>query len=175
MRALWVIFINGALSATVIAFSLAAFKADEMWPFVLPAPLIYPGGALLAAGAMLILAAEASFVRKAHATGATGDAPPRLVTSGPFRCVRNPIYLGAALLLLGIALVRRSPTFLVAAFAACPAFAAYVRGIEEPRLERRFGDVYRRYRETVPPWIPVRRKRAAGGAAAAPRGSGEDP
>jgi protein-S-isoprenylcysteine O-methyltransferase Ste14 len=67
------------------------------------------------------------------------------------------------MLLYAIAFCRSSPTLLLAAFVAVPAMAAYVRWIEEPHLERRFGDEYRRYVESVPRWIPRCRKRGTDG------------
>jgi protein-S-isoprenylcysteine O-methyltransferase Ste14 len=162
MRGFRVILVNAALSAAVIAFAWLGLRADELWSFSLPGGLAYLGWPLLVAGALLILAAEATFLKVSRATGATGDPPPRLVTTGPFRHVRNPIYLGAITLLFAVAFCRSSPTILLAALAAVPGMAAYVRWFEEPRLERRFGDEYRRYREAVPRWLP--RLRAGRGA-----------
>ena len=154
MRLLRVVLVNGALSAAVIFLVCFAFEIDRQWPHVLPDGLRLVGWPLLGAGTLLILAAEASFIRAARATGATGDAPARLVTTGPFRCVRNPIYIGAAVTLFGVAFLRRSPTLTLAAVVTIPVIGAYVRWIEEPRLERRFGDQYRRYRRAVPKWVP---------------------
>jgi protein-S-isoprenylcysteine O-methyltransferase Ste14 len=158
MRAARVVLVNGAASAGVIAVAWLGLQADRLWPFALPAGLIPAAWPLLAVGTLLILAAEVAFLRTAHATGATGDAPSRLVAAGPFRCVRNPIYLGATLLLFGVDFLRQSPTLLLATLALLPAVEIYVRRFEEPRLERRFGDDYRRYKATVPRWFPRCRK-----------------
>jgi protein-S-isoprenylcysteine O-methyltransferase Ste14 len=158
MHGLRVVLINGVLSVAVIVLAWLGLRADVLWPFALPDETVYAGWPLMAVGALLILAAEAAFLKVSRATGATGDPPSRLVTTGPFRCVRNPIYLGAMTLLFAVAFCRRSPTLLLAAFAAVPGMVAYVRWFEEPRLERRFGEEYRRYREAVPRWIPRFRK-----------------
>jgi protein-S-isoprenylcysteine O-methyltransferase Ste14 len=158
MRGPRVVLINGVLSVAVIALAWLGLRADVLWPFALPDEAVYAGWPLMAVGALLILAAEATFLKVGHATGATGDAPSRLVTGGPFRRLRNPIYLGAGILFFGLAFLRRSPTLLMAALAMAPAMGAYVAWFEEPRLERRFGEEYRRYREAVPRWIPRFRK-----------------
>jgi protein-S-isoprenylcysteine O-methyltransferase Ste14 len=154
MHGLRVVLINGVLSVAVIALAWLGLRADVLWPFALPAEVVYAGWPLMAVGGMLILAAEATFLRVSHATGATGDPPSRLVTGGPFRWLRNPIYLGAGMVFFGLAFSRRSPTLGIAALAMAAVMGAYVRWFEEPRLERRFGEEYRRYRASVPRWIP---------------------
>jgi protein-S-isoprenylcysteine O-methyltransferase Ste14 len=161
MRVARLVLVNGAASAGVIAVAWLGLKADRLWPFALPAGLIPAAWPLLAVGTLMILAAEVTFLRTARATGATGDAPSRLVTAGPFRCIRNPIYFGAALLLLGVVFLRQSPTLLMGTLVGLPAMDLYVRQFEEPRLERRFGADYRRYRAAVPRWFPRWRKGAA--------------
>jgi protein-S-isoprenylcysteine O-methyltransferase Ste14 len=76
-----------------------------------------------------------------------------LVTGGPFRASRNPIYLGMTLMLLGIALFLGSatPLTLVVVFA----FWIQVRFIlkEEAHLTEQFGDAYRSYQASVRRWV----------------------
>jgi protein-S-isoprenylcysteine O-methyltransferase Ste14 len=79
--------------------------------------------------------------------------PALLVTSGPYAAGRNPMYLGWALLQLGAGLVRGSRGMI----AAVPAAAAFVHPDvrrEERTLEETFGDEFRRYRATVPRYLP---------------------
>jgi protein-S-isoprenylcysteine O-methyltransferase Ste14 len=76
-----------------------------------------------------------------------------LVTGGPFRFTRNPIYLGDTLMYLGLALLfgRRGPLLLLPGV-----LAALDRGVirrEERYLERRFGRQYRAYRARVRRWL----------------------
>lgn len=81
-----------------------------------------------------------------------------LVTGGPYRCSRNPMALGAILWLAGWAGVANSPTALyggVGVFAL--ALFTYHKLVEEKELEARFGEVYRRYRESTPFLLPVGR------------------
>ena len=82
--------------------------------------------------------------------------PPRvLVTTGPFAWTRNPIILSHALASLGVALLVASPAAVVIVLVLGLPVPFIVR-FEERRLETRYGDAYRRYREDVPRWIPKR-------------------
>jgi protein-S-isoprenylcysteine O-methyltransferase Ste14 len=112
------------------------------------------GTALLAVGVALFAACLHRFVTEGRGTLAPWDPPRRLVVRGPYRLVRNPMISAVILALLGEALLLRSlPHALWAAgFAALN--AAYLPLVEEPQLERRFGDDYRRYRQHVPRFLP---------------------
>ncbi len=109
---------------------------------------------LLLAGTVLIIAAQAVFLPIGGATGGPWDPTQHLVARGIYRRMRNPIYLGAGLLLFGVALFRASPTYLALAFFFLPAMHLFVVYIEEPITERRFGASYRAYRDQVPRWFP---------------------
>jgi protein-S-isoprenylcysteine O-methyltransferase Ste14 len=161
MRAIRVIVANVILSALVIAAAALVLAADRLWPFQLPRQLVPLGWPLLIAGTLFITLSVATFVAVAHASGAVGDAPKRLVTAGPFHYMRNPIYVGAALLLFAIALYRQSPSFLLVGVVFVAGIDAYVRRVEEPRLKVRFGREYVEYKRVAPRWIPrwPRRKR----------------
>ena len=76
-----------------------------------------------------------------------------LVTRGPYRVSRNPIYLGMAIILLGVALWTRS----LSSFFVIPVFIFLIQKgfilAEEEGLERRFGSAYAEYRKSVRRWI----------------------
>jgi len=76
-----------------------------------------------------------------------------LVTEGPYRLSRNPMYLGFTLLYLGIALLAGSlwPLLFLPLVLLAMHFGVIVR--EEAYLERRFGDAYREYRRRVNRWL----------------------
>jgi protein-S-isoprenylcysteine O-methyltransferase Ste14 len=82
------------------------------------------------------------------------DAPARVVAVGPYRRVRNPIYLAALLVVLGEAWLFMSAAVLVYAGAMAVCFHLFVLGYEERTLRRRFGDSYAEYQRTVPHWVP---------------------
>ena len=79
--------------------------------------------------------------------------PERLVTSGPYRYCRNPMYLGHLIFLAGIAAALHS--WLAAAVFVLHAawFDRRVRD-DEARLTALFGDRYREYLARVKRWIP---------------------
>ena len=96
----------------------------------------------------------ALFAKYGGGTPAPWDPPRRFVVRGPYRHVRNPMIIGALLMLVAESLVFRS---LPLAFWAVVFFAmnaAYFPLREEKRLEERFGDDYRAYRANVPRWAP---------------------
>ena len=79
--------------------------------------------------------------------------PDRLITSGPYSFVRNPMYLGHLIFLFGLALVTRSRVALALAAGNVFWFQARVQA-DERRLITHFGDPYRAYLTRVPRWIP---------------------
>ncbi len=82
------------------------------------------------------------------------DAPRRFVAVGPYRWVRNPIYIAALLVVIGEAWLFLSLPLLVYAAAMAIFCHLFVIGYEEPTLRRRFGETYEEYLRTVPRWIP---------------------
>jgi protein-S-isoprenylcysteine O-methyltransferase Ste14 len=79
-----------------------------------------------------------------------------VVAAGPYRWVRNPIYLGALLIVLGEAWLFLSLGLLAYAGAMAVLFHLFVTGYEEPTLWRRFGRTYLEYQRMGPRWIPCR-------------------
>src|SRR5262249_7299944 len=80
--------------------------------------------------------------------------PREFAATGPFRFVRNPMSLGGVVLLAGIALWQRSALGLGLAAVLFLVFHLVVVYLEEPGLEKRFGDSYREYRRNVRRWLP---------------------
>ena len=74
----------------------------------------------------------------------------------PYRIVRNPMITAVAAVLAGEALVHRSPRLALWLAVFVVVNQLYFLAVEEPGLERRFGDEYRRYKATVPRWVPRR-------------------
>jgi protein-S-isoprenylcysteine O-methyltransferase Ste14 len=141
-------------SALVIALVLGAGMLDARLGVGLPAGMRLPGLAGLAFGLAIIGWAEVTLLRIARSTGGFGDPPPTLVSQGPYRHVRNPIYVGAFGLLLGLAMYRGSPTLLASALAFLPVMHVFIVRVEEPATRRRLGASYDEYRRRVPRWLP---------------------
>lgn len=119
------------------------------------------GLALFAVGLLLFLASLRRFATDGQGTLAPWDPPRRLVVRGPYRFVRNPMISGVNFLLFGEALVLTSPPHGVWAVVFLLPNLVYIPLVEEPQLERRFGESYREYRRHVRrflprlrPWVP---------------------
>ena len=125
---------------------------------IAPAPdgLAWLGLAPLGVGIALFAWCVWDFGTRGRGTLAPWDAPRRLVVTGPYRVVRNPMYVAVFLVLLGEAILFTS--VLVAAWLAAFALLAqtFVVVYEEPSLASTFGDAYREYAATVGRWLPRR-------------------
>ena len=76
-----------------------------------------------------------------------------LVTCGPFRFTRNPIYLGDTLILAGLGLITLNPWWLIMASATVAVTTAFAIRNEERHLLSRFGFEFERYRRATSRWI----------------------
>jgi protein-S-isoprenylcysteine O-methyltransferase Ste14 len=107
-----------------------------------------------AAGAALALWCVLTFAFLGRGTPAPFDPPRRLVVRGPYRRVRNPMYLGAAVALGAAALFYQSLALLAFAAGFLLVTHLFVIGYEEPTLRRMFGAEYEAYCRTVWRWRP---------------------
>jgi protein-S-isoprenylcysteine O-methyltransferase Ste14 len=87
-------------------------------------------------------------------TPAPFDPPHRLVVRGPYRFVRNPMYIGGAVTLAGAALFYRSLFLLAYGCLFLLAACLFVLFYEEPTLRRTFGIDYDAYCRRVSRWLP---------------------
>jgi len=94
------------------------------------------------------------FASRGRGTLAPWDAPRRFVAVGPYRRVRNPMYLGVGSVVLGEAILSGSVALAVYVAVLALVWHAFIVVWEEPSLERTFGDEYRTYRASVPRWLP---------------------
>jgi protein-S-isoprenylcysteine O-methyltransferase Ste14 len=113
-----------------------------------------------ALGVLLIVAGIVppahAFVQFAKAGGTPISIAPtrRLVVTGFNRYVRNPMYLGLLVVIVGQALLFGQFGLLLYAAAGWVVTASFVRWYEEPALARQFGAEYAGYRRAVPAWRP---------------------
>ena len=98
--------------------------------------------------------AFARFVVEGFGTPAPVAPTERLVVGGPYRYVRNPMYLAVGATIVGQALLLGRPILLLYAAAFAVVVLAFVRGYEEPTLAQQFGAEYEDYRRAVPGWRP---------------------
>jgi protein-S-isoprenylcysteine O-methyltransferase Ste14 len=120
----------------------------------------------LALGALIYLRCAWDFATAGRGTPAPIDPPKKLVARGLYRFVRNPMYWGVLLVVLGESVLFASAVLLRYAVAAWFFFHCFVVLYEEPALHSKFGPAYEEYRKDVPRWIPrfrrLRRYPAAG-------------
>jgi protein-S-isoprenylcysteine O-methyltransferase Ste14 len=112
------------------------------------------GLAPMAAGVAVYLWCAWDFATFGTGTPLPLDAPKRLVARGLYRFVRNPMYVGVLLAILGQALWFGSVAILWHALAVALLFHLFVIYYEEPTLRRKFGESYAQYSKSVPRWIP---------------------
>ena len=122
-------------------------------PAVIRAPQV-AGMIMVTIGTAIALWCLFTFVFIGKGTPAPFDPPRKLVIRGPYRFVRNPMYIGAGMTLAGAALFYESlPIFIY----TCLFFLAthlFVVLYEEPTLRRTFGDEYKAYFGRVSRWLP---------------------
>jgi len=94
------------------------------------------------------------FLAKGKGTPAPIDPPRELVVSGLYKYVRNPMYVGVLLVIIGHFLWFGFWALLIYAMFVFLAFGSFVIFYEEPNLKRRFGAAYEEYLRRVPRWIP---------------------
>lgn len=151
---------RGGDRASVVA-NLAAFG------LFFPSLLMFPGspegstalwlavsGSLLAVGGVGVILRSRAELGSAWSFVPMADQGTGLITTGPYRLVRHPIYLGLALLAMGEALAFSSrPAFLIVLCAIVPTFVWRARA-EETLLSQTFGESYALYRKQTNMIIP---------------------
>jgi protein-S-isoprenylcysteine O-methyltransferase Ste14 len=138
--------------AGVIPWLLSGWEVRP--PLLGLAPVRLAGAALVAAGAAVLLDSFARFALRGLGTPAPIAPPTRLVVTGLYRHVRNPMYVAVLAAVLGQALLLGNPKVLGYGAALWPVFHLFVVGYEEPRLRRTFGAEYEEFVRNVPRWIP---------------------
>ncbi|HVS00670.1 MAG TPA: isoprenylcysteine carboxylmethyltransferase family protein [Thermoanaerobaculia bacterium] len=127
---------------------------DARMQFTLPGWARPLGWILVLAGALLALWCISTFVARGRGTPAPFDPPREFVAAGPYRYVRNPMYIGGFGVLFGSGLVLRSPSIAGLAVLFLLLVHLLVLLYEEPVLANRFGDPYLRYKASVRRWLP---------------------
>lgn len=114
----------------------------------------HTGWLLLLPGLAALLWSVWEFAVRGHGTPAPIDPPKTFVASGLYRFVRNPMYLGVLVTVLGQFLLYENWNVLIYASVLASVFHMFVRLYEEPTLQRLFGSEYAGYCREVPRWIP---------------------
>ncbi len=147
---LFTIIVPGGLTATIpyLLVRRGDLTLSELWS------VRVPGVFLIFAGLAGYVWCVWNFAFVGHGTPAIWDPPQNLVSKGPYRSVRNPIYLAILVILGGEALLFCSLYFFLSATLVAVGFHLFVVHYEEPFLTHRFGPSYERYCREVPRWFP---------------------
>jgi protein-S-isoprenylcysteine O-methyltransferase Ste14 len=156
-RSLWLIVRN--LMFTIVVPGLGGVWVP--WRILtrngnMAVPAVWEAIPVIVAGTALYVWCVWDFAAVGGGTPGPWDAPSRVVASGPYRWVRNPIYLAALLIVAGEAWLFLSLPLLAYAGGMALCFHLLVIGYEEPALSRRFGTSYAEYRRVVRRWVPHR-------------------
>jgi len=153
--------ILGSIAFFVVAPGTVAFWVPwrltrwAMAPPLLGLTALRPAGAVLAVLGLAGLAESFSrFAIHGRGTPAPVMPPTRLVVTGLYRYVRNPMYVAVLWIVVGQALFFGSPPLLIYAAAVWVATSLFVRLYEEPDLSQRFGADYAAYCAAVRRWWP---------------------
>ncbi|MBS1714553.1 MAG: isoprenylcysteine carboxylmethyltransferase family protein [Armatimonadetes bacterium] len=147
---MWAVFLVAVPGAVVVLESV--FRWRQPWS---PAPAVdvLAGLAFIAAGATGLWAGK-RFCVDGDGTPLPSDGTRRLVVSGPYRYIRNPMALFGILQGVCIGVVLRSPLVVTYAVVGGVWWDVLARPLEERYLADTFGDDYGEYRDRVRCWIP---------------------
>jgi len=140
-----------------VAFVFAALWLDKLFTvhrlFVPPINL-FLSLPLLVIGSSLSLWTVYDF-SKARGSPVPLNPPKKLVTTGLYSKIRNPMLLGWIIMLFGVGLLLNSISLI---FILTPLFILlnilYLKAIEEKEMGKKFGQQYLKYKESVPMFIP---------------------
>ncbi|HEU0274989.1 MAG TPA: isoprenylcysteine carboxylmethyltransferase family protein [Candidatus Udaeobacter sp.] len=145
------------MAGFILLFGWLALRVqpwDESLKIPLPAWSKVVGMVAVTLGVLIVSACAAVFVARGRGTPAIFDPPRKFVATGPYKFVRNPMYIGGSILLIGFGLYRQSLAILLYSVVIILLFHLYVIFIEEPGLESRFGKSYFAYKQSVNRWLP---------------------
>ena len=154
-----------AITGSVIFFVVAPVTAAGLVPWWISGwhagpsfsgfePLRYLGGVMVAAGLPVLLYSFARFALEGLGTPAPIAPPRHLVIGGPYRYVRNPIYVAILAIVFGQALLLGNFNLVIYGTVFWLACHLFVILYEEPTLRRRFGAEYEDFSAAVPRWLP---------------------
>ena len=147
---LWTVLLPGMIAGYIPwrYFGLSQVQLD----FTDPLHLL--GLVVAAIGVAVLAACIWDFARRGRGTLSPADPPRELVVQGLYRYVRNPMYVGVSLIILGEALLAHSTALVVYWVVFFTMVNIFVRFYEEPALRAQFGESYVRYTERVGRWLP---------------------
>ena len=117
-------------------------------------PIRLAGALLVCAGAAILVECFVRFAWQGLGTPAPIAPTRRLIVTGLYRHVRNPMYVAVVALIAGQALLLGSAPLLAYGAAVWAGFHLFVLLYEEPTLRRQFPNDYEAFASAVPRWLP---------------------
>ncbi|MFY9550306.1 MAG: isoprenylcysteine carboxylmethyltransferase family protein [Thermoanaerobaculia bacterium] len=152
----------------VVIFGVITWQVRRLDPLILvtlPPWTAVGGVVLMVAGAVLAFACFGLFAASGALSPGTHFPDPEVFISwGPYKYVRNPMTKGAWTVLCGWGFYKHSPSILLFAVLMAAFMHLFIVFVEEPRVERRFGESYREYKRRVNRWVPSWRSLVGGAA-----------
>ena len=140
-----------------VAFVLASLWLDKLLPVYQPfspPTNLFLSVPLIVIGSSLSLWTVYNFFR-ARGSPVPLNPPKKLLTTGLYSHVRNPMLLGWIIMLFGVGLLLNSISLILI---FTPLFILvnilYLKTIEEKEMEKKFGEQYLKYKESVPMFMP---------------------
>ncbi len=150
-----------AVVGTIVFFFLAPGGTAGLVPWLItrwrgdaPAWAQVAGAVVVVAGTLLVVAAFAQFALEGRGTPAPNAPTQQLVIGGPYRWVRNPMYLGVSTAIAGQAILFGSVGVGIWLAVFVLAVTTFTLVYEEPTLRRTYGASYDAYAAAVPRWRP---------------------
>lgn len=147
---------SNAVHPTVflVAWFVLGFGLERLWPVALPgASLLEPLSVVLLVPALALFGWSALELHRHGTTMEHKNPTTDLVTSGPYRFSRHPIYTALVLVLAGLTIETGSAWFLILTIAFWAALHWLTIAREEAYLAQEFGEEYVSYRSSVRPWL----------------------
>ncbi|MBC8274322.1 MAG: isoprenylcysteine carboxylmethyltransferase family protein [Chloroflexi bacterium] len=145
----------------VVLFVFASFWLDKWLTFLHFGPTWWSLGLswlLIILGWLIMFWPVIAFFRT-RGTPVPFNPPPKLITTGPYAYIRNPMLLGLFVFMLGLGILFGSLSLI---FIFTPLFIAlnvfYIKAIEEMEMEKKFGKAYLEYKKKVPMFFPGLKK-----------------
>ncbi len=142
--------------SVIFAIALGVYSLGELLklPRILSPITTYASYPLLVIGLVLMLGSVSQFLIS-RGTPVPLSPPPKLVSQGFYRWVRNPMFGGLFIFIIGLGLWLGSIAMLFVFLPLLIAAATWeIKTIEEPELERRLGQEYCDYRRCTPMFFP---------------------
>jgi protein-S-isoprenylcysteine O-methyltransferase Ste14 len=140
--------------ATLVMACVLQWLLPLGWIAGIDTPIRIGVGAIIVLSGLITTSAGRRALMRAGTNVNPLQPTTALVTDGIFGRTRNPLYVGILFALCGIALIFDLDWVLLLILPSCLLLHFAVVRREERYLEREFGEVYRRYKERVPRYLP---------------------